>query len=397
MMAYGTDYTCPHGELPGECFQCPQGAQDAQTGADSAQRERPRRLVLTPASDVEPEPVVWAWQDGDDVDSGRIPLGSLSVAAGREGTGKSSFGIWLAARITRGTLQGALIGQPRAVLYAAVEDSWKHTLVPRLMAAGADLTKVYRVEVVEDDAQGVTLSLPLDNALLERELVHLQAGLLVLDPLMSTIGATIDTHREREVRTALDPLARLADRARCIVLGIAHFNKGNGSDPSTLITGSGAFKNVPRSVFGFAADPDGARVMTQTKNSLGRVDLPSLAYQIEPHDVPTRKGPARVGRLVWLGESDRSVTDILGDSGDAGTREERNEAVIWLREYLIDNGAEAAANDVKRAGEKDGFSWDTLKRAKRRAGVSSRKTVDGWMWCLDLDQAREQESKGGDG
>lgn len=385
MIEYGKDYTDDRGE-PLE-------------GAPGG-----RRLVLTAASEIEPEPVVWAWEDNPDDphgDTGRIPLGSLSVAAGREGTGKSSFGIWLAARITQGTLPGAMYGGPRPVIYAAVEDSWKYTLVPRLMAAGADLSNVFRVEVVEDEAQGVTLSLPADNVLLERELIRIGAGLLVLDPLMSTIGAGIDTHREREVRVALDPLAQLADRARCIVLGIAHFNKGAGTDPSSLITGSGAFKNVPRSVFGFAVDGDGGRVMTQTKNSLGRLDLPSLSYQIEAYDVQTRKGIARVGRLVWLGESDRSVTDILGERGDVDDQEDRKDAVDWLRGYLADNGGEAAAVDVFKAGDKDGFSKDALKRAKRRAGVDSEKRgMDaGWMWRLKATEEREgsEGSKGADG
>jgi hypothetical protein len=365
-----------------------------------------RRLVLTAASTIEPEPVVWAWKDdadGEDPTSttGRIPLGSLSVAAGREGTGKSSFGIWMAAKITRGELPGSLYGKPMAVIYAAVEDSWKHTLVPRLIAAGADLTKVFRVEVVEDEQDGTTISLPTDNALLEQEIKHVGAALLVLDPLMSTIGAGIDTHRERDVRVALDPLARLADRARCVVLGIAHFNKGAGTDPSSLITGSGAFKNVPRSVFGFAADPEGDRVMTQTKNSLGRLDLPSLAYEIEGVEVPTRLGPAHVGRLVWLGESDRSVTDILSDRGDAEDQEDRKDAADWLRGYLIDQGGEAAAVDVFKAADKDGFRKDALKRAKRKAGVISEKGgMDaGWMWRIKPAEGSEERegSKGAGG
>lgn len=354
-----------------------------------------RRLVLTAAADIEPEPVVWAWEEPNPLglapNGGRIPLGSLSVAAGREGTGKSSFGIWMAAHITRGTLPGSLYGKPRAVIYAAVEDSWKYTLVPRLIAAGADLSKVYRVEVVEDEQDGVTISLPTDNVLLERELKRIGAALLVLDPLMSTIGAGIDTHRERDVRVALDPLARLADRSHAVVLGIAHFNKGASTDASSLITGSGAFKNVPRSVFGFAVDSEGARVMSQTKNSLGRLDLPSLSYQIEGVDIPTRSGPAHVGRLIWLGESDRSVTDILGDRGDGDDQEDRKDAGAWLRSYLADNGGEASPVDIFKAGDKDGFSKDSLKRAKRRAGVVSEKAAmdAGWMWRLRLTEGSE--------
>ena len=342
--------------------------------ANSATAQNPpaRRLVLTAASEIEPEPVVWAWKDDQaqpEDAGGRIPMGSLSIAAGREGTGKSSFGIWLAAHITRGTLPGALFGKPRCVIYAAVEDSWKYTLVPRLMAAGADRTKVFRVEVVQNEQQGVMLSLPADNSLLRKAILDTGTALLVLDPLMSTIGAGIDTHRERDVRTALDPLARLADETHCVVLGIAHFNKGGGTDPSSLITGSGAFKNVPRSVFGFAQDPEGGRVMSQTKNSLGRLDLPSLSYEIESTDVATKTGTAHVGHLVWGGESDRTVTDILSDRDDGDERAERDEAAEWLRTYLADQGGEAAFKDLVKAARADGLAEHTVRRARARAGV----------------------------
>jgi AAA domain/Toprim-like len=127
-----------------------------------------RRARITWANDIEPEPVVYAWEaEGDE---GRIPAGSLSVAAGREGTGKSSFGIWGAAHLSRGTLPGSFYGTPRPVFYVAVEDSWKHTLVPRLIAAGADLSKVGRFEAVSVNDDELTLSLPHDNALLENEI-----------------------------------------------------------------------------------------------------------------------------------------------------------------------------------------------------------------------------------
>ncbi len=251
----------------------------------------PRRPRITWASHIPYEPPAYAWEDEGE---GRIPLGSLSIAAGREGTGKSSFGVWLTARVTTGTLPGDWHGRPRRVLIAAVEDSWKHTLLPRLIAAGADLELVGRFDVIVDADTETALSLPHDNVMLEAAITEHGVAVVVIDPLMSAIGSRIDTHRERDVRTALDPLARIADRTGAVLLGIAHFNKGTGTDPASLITGSGAFKNVPRSVFGFARDDtadDGTRVMSQVKNSTGRDDLPSLSYVIEGTSVPTPKGP----------------------------------------------------------------------------------------------------------
>ncbi|MGS2618329.1 hypothetical protein ACVCAH_27945 [Micromonospora sp. LZ34] len=56
-------------------------------------------------------------------------------------------------------------------------------------------------------------------------------------------------------------------------------------------------------------------------------------------------------------------------------------------------GGEAEANDVYKAGDKAGFSKDTLKRAKRRARVKSEKDHfdAGWMWRLADD---EESTKG---
>jgi hypothetical protein len=70
-----------------------------------------RQARITWADEIEPEPVTWAWKTGDD---GRIPTASLSIAAGREGTGKSSFGILKSALITNGTLPGCFYGRAAA-------------------------------------------------------------------------------------------------------------------------------------------------------------------------------------------------------------------------------------------------------------------------------------------
>jgi hypothetical protein len=359
-----------------------------------------RQARITWACDIPIRPVVWAWTDND---QGRIPAGSLSIATGREGSGKSTFGTWLAAQITRGTLPGNLHGNPRRVLYVAVEDSWEHTLAPRLLAAGADLSMVGRFDVVEDPDEQVTLSLPADNRLLEQSIREHNVALVVLDPLMSLISDRLDTHRTRDVRTALDPLVRLADRTSCLLLGIAHFNKGAGTDPSLLITGSGAFKDVPRSVLGFVRDTDaedGSRVMTQTKNSLGRDDLPSLKYLIENTEIATDQGPAHVGRICWRGESDRTAQDILRDAGSTPEdRDERADAASWLRDYLTNRGGESPVNDVKKSGAAAGFNMDALKRAKGKAGVRSRKTglSGGWVWALDLGATPRREHQGCEG
>ena len=89
---------------------------------------------------------------------------------------------------------------------------------------------VYRFEVVNAVDDEVMLSLPADNKLLEAEMIAHSVALVIIDPLMSMLSEKIDTHRTREVRLALDPLAKLADRTRSVVLGVCHFNKLSGTD-----------------------------------------------------------------------------------------------------------------------------------------------------------------------
>jgi predicted ATP-dependent serine protease len=89
-----------------------------------------RTLTFKRASDVQVRPVRWLWD-------GRIALGTLALVGGREGIGKSTLCYQLAADITCGRMRGAFYGEPKAVIVVATEDSWEHTIVPRLMAAGA--------------------------------------------------------------------------------------------------------------------------------------------------------------------------------------------------------------------------------------------------------------------
>jgi hypothetical protein len=320
-----------------------------------------------------------------------VPTGAITLIPGREGIGKSLALVWMTAKITRGELPGVHFGTPRSVIYGASEDSWQRTIVPRLIAAGTDRSRVYRVDVVTEVGRIDALSLPRDCRAVESAITHYDIALMCLDPLMSTIGAGIDTHRDRELRGALEPLVSLADRTGCVVVGLAHFNKSSGTDPLNLVSGSRAFTAVIRAAIGIARDPDaddGSCVMTQIKNNLGKLDVPSLRYVVEGAAIPTDEGPADVGVLRFIGDSDRSVYDILRDHNDRddADRSERDDAAEWLRHWLIDQGGEAARPDVFKSGRAEGFSEATLKRARPRAGVTTERRGfgGGSVWRVDL-------------
>jgi 5S rRNA maturation endonuclease (ribonuclease M5) len=340
---------------------------------DQAVRSKPgehdsdrRHVRLLPASSIEPRPVRWVWDR-------RLPLGSLSLLGGREGIGKSTVAYSLAASVTNGTMKGCYEGQPKAVIICATEDSWAHTIVPRLMAAGADLSRVFRADVVTAEGFEATLTLPSDIAELEQAALDIDAAVILLDPLMSRLDASLDSHRDAEVRRALEPLVKLAEKSAAVVLGLIHVNKSHSTDPLTLLMGSRAFAAVARAVLFAMADPDSqdVRYLGQPKNNLGRSDLPTLTYRIvSAHVADTDEGPVTTGRVEWLGEDERSIRDVLEASSEApDVRTATGEAAVWLEEYLRSVGGVSASAKIKEEGKYAGHSHDALKRASRKLKV----------------------------
>jgi hypothetical protein len=340
-----------------------------------------RRVLVTPASGIKPRRVRWLW-------SGRLALGTLALLAGPEGLGKSTLGYWIAAAVTRGTLPGECVGKPRGVLIAASEDSWEHTIVPRLMAADADLGRIYRVEVVTSDALHVPLTLPRDVGGVRRAAREVDAGILLLDPLTSRVDDKLDTHRDAETRRALEPLAALADDADLAVLGLMHHNKSGTSDPLNLVMASKAFTAVARSVHTVVRDPDDetgrARLFGTSKNNLGSTDLPVLRFTIESHRIATDDGSAETGRLEWAGEVAGSIGDAVRRGTESGVdRSAVAEAADWLSDYLVTEGGRARSAVIKRAGTSAGHSEDAIKRARTRLGltVESVGFPRATWWC----------------
>lgn len=230
-------------------------AQNRAAGADAGvQPAVTRHLELTPASVMRMRAARWLWaEDG----AHWLPLGGLALLGGRESRGKSTWTYRLIAQLSTGTLPGDLEGTARSAIIAASEDDWEHTIVPRLLAIGADLTRVFRIDVVEPNRR-TGVSLPDDltafGALLAE---HPEVALLVLDPIMSVIPARTDSHKDHEVRKALEPISELAHGFGITVLGLIHDNKSTGTDLSTRMMGSRAFVAVARAALVCVEEPEG--------------------------------------------------------------------------------------------------------------------------------------------
>jgi hypothetical protein len=330
-------------------------------------RDGERSVTLTRASTIRPRPVRWLWEY-------RLALGTFGLLGGREGVGKSLEAIYLAAATTRGLLPGMFFGTPKDVIIAVTEDAWEFTIVPRLLAAGADLDRVHRVDV---STNGVLtgLSLPRDLRAVERLIAEVDAALILLDPLMSRLDADLDTYKDAEVRLALEPLVAVAERTESVMLGLIHVSKAHTTDPLTMLMASRAFTAVARSVLFMVRDPgdESLILLGQPKNNLGRSDLPSIKMRIEVVRVAdTEEGEVHAPRVVIVGEDARSIREVIEETDDSVgmvSLTSTADAAGWLSDYLSVGPADK--QKVIAEGRKAGHPERTIERAARKIKVHS--------------------------
>jgi AAA domain len=299
------------------------------------------------------------------------------------------------ARITKGTLPGEHFGHPKTVIICATEDSWRQTINPRLVAAGADLDKVIRVDAYTPEGFDGTLQLPEDIERVREIVESYDVVLIVLDPLMSTLSTKLDTHKDAEVRRGLEPLSRLAHTANLAVVGLIHENKSTASSLLSRIMGSRAFTAVVRAVlyaarreedpeeeFGEPSEPQ--LVFGQAKSNLGRMIPCAIRYHIEGvqvgYDDRKLKGIWQ-SRIVSGMAEDQSVQDIVkaqeSVKRDATVTEARN----WLRGCLKGKG-EVPSSQVLAAGEELGYTRPNVQRARGALRISIKPLGRGTTWSL---------------
>ena len=119
-------------------------------------------------------------------------------------------------------------------------------------------------------------------------------------------------------------------------------------------------------------------------NYANKHEVPTLSLHVVSAEVQVGEETARVGMVQMLGETTRSMSDLLADSDDQGDRSERDEAEVWLRSYLEDRGGEAPSGDIRRDCQKDGISYEVLKKRKKKMGIRSEKSgyQGKFMWVL---------------
>jgi hypothetical protein len=345
---------------------------------------------LTRASSIKPEPVSWLWK-------GWLARGKMHIIAGQPGTGKTTIAMKMAATVSAGgRWPDCTTARQGNIIIWSGEDDPADTLVPRLEASGADLSKVF----FGADMTCGKERRPFDPA---KDILALQAAieeaggaaLIIVDPIVS--ATTADSHKNGETRRALQPLVDMAAKLGAALVGVTHLTKGSeGRSPIDRVTGSVAFGALARVVMVAAREQDGSdrnpgkRIFMRAKSNIGADDG---GFKYDLQQVPMRGDPEIIASVVsWGNAVEGTARDILAAAEavdeDKGAATAFGEAKDFLLDHLMDGPK--SAKECKAAARDAGHSWRTNERVKANLNVSSVKRGDGWVWALP-DQDRQEK------
>jgi len=334
--------------------------------------------------------VEWVWPN-------RIAVGKLTLFAGMPDQGKSQILCDITGRITR-TLGdrsfpcGEGVAPTGNVIMFSAEDDPADTLVPRLLAAGADLSRVKFVNMVKTEAGRRMFDLAAD-------LAHLRAAIeavgnvtmVCFDPLNAYFGhGRIDTFRGSDVRAVLGPLSDLAMDTKVAVVGLLHFNKKTDVTNVMLrISDSLAFVAAARAVYAVIPDDENQRkLIVRGKNNLAPAARDkTLAYNITVSTVndPDSGVTTLAPHILWQPKHvEVTATEAMQAAADDRSPAQIESAMHFLTDLLSEGAVENG--EVDEAAEVERIATRTLRRAAEKLGVEKRKqkgVKDGkWYWRL---------------
>jgi len=326
-------------------------------------REKKQTTIIKTFSEIVPVKILWLWLN-------RIALGKLSIFAGNPGTGKSQSTILIAAIASRGGTfpDGSKCPLGDTIILTS-EDDDADTISPRLVAAGADMSRVHIIKGVKTtDGKVKPITLKMVEAFYDAVCQIRNKGhdlvLLIIDPLDGLLDGG-DGNSNEEVRAALDGICRLAEEEKFAIIGIKHLNKSK-NDIAYRIGGSMAWTAKARSVWVFVEDKEtGRRMFLPLKNNLG-IDKGGFYYSIQQKDI----GGIIAPYFNWEGVADDDLQEVLNSSTDRSTSNTlKQEEVINV---LKEAGGSIKLHEIAAALNKSEQSISNiLYRLKDRGEVIS--------------------------
>jgi putative DNA primase/helicase len=362
---------------------------------------QPDGLEHKSAADFDVRSITWMWP-------GRFAIGKLGLIGGMPDMGKGLISAFITAAATESVDLPCNEGKtPQGdVIWFSAEDDIEDTVVPRLIAAGADLTRVHIIKAMREDGKERTFSLVTDLPELRKKIERIgDVVLVIIDPMSAYVGVgKVNSSSTTDVRGFLTPLTQMAAELQIAVIGIMHFNKKADVTSAMLrIADSLAYVAAARHVYVVVEDPnvEGRRLFVKAKNNLAP-DKAALPYVIGvnprvAHDEATDTDIA-APYVIWGNElvtvtANEAMQAAAGGGRSASARREAEE---FLRDRLVD-GRRVKTTEIEEEAEVHGISKSALKRARKELGVKTWKDKRlGGDWYLELPIAPQPKGPGDD-
>jgi hypothetical protein len=317
-------------------------------------------VETTTASDIRSKPVAWLLNP-------YIPLGTVTVLLGDGGLGKSFATLAIAAAISKGRLlPGMETPFPASdVIIQNAENPWATVIKPRLEMLDADC---FRIHSINDTDKRLTLT----DERIEAAIRKHNAKFMVIDPIQSHLSENFSMNRAESVRPALLHLERIAERTQSAIMIVGHISKGRGKAQHKGLGSVDIVNAVPSVLLlgraeGLAPDERAISHLKGNFTELGSTQI----FRLNKTD-----------GFQWLGESGITPDDIINYNAkkEKEDKSKIDEAVDFLTEILADGALPTA--EVIEMAEEAGISKRTLERARREAGVKSKKMDGVWTMLL---------------
>jgi putative DNA primase/helicase len=368
-----------------------------------------RQIVAVSADSIQPERMGWVWRD-------RIPDEAITWILGQPNNAKSLLTIEIAACATTGkawpdgteNTMGAV-----DVLMLCFEDSLSKQVVPRLIAAGADLTRIkfldrksFRTHLdgdPEPSKKGLDLTEHLP-ALLEILKANPQFKLIIVDPIRDIFGKARMTH-DMEVGPVLADLIEFCEKAHVAFVGVVHVPKHQTNSAMEKIAGGSAVAASAKSAFMLSRDTESDdkhhHVMTMVKwNYTAKTG--GIKYSTVTGIVEHKGVQIEIAQIVWGETTDIIADDVLKAQNAKPMERDRqkDKCEMFLMTLLKDEAKRSP--EVYAEALKLGFSDTTVKRALKNIGgyhLDRRAQHLGGYWMsltpaplLEAVEAEEQKT-----
>ena len=290
-------------------------------------------LEVVKASEIEPKEVKWLWYP-------YIPVGKVTLLQGDPGDGKSKLMLSIAALLSK--------GEP--LPFTETEEN---------------------LIFIKEGEKSLSFG---DNRIREAiEMYH--AKLLILDPMSSYIGESCSMNNANETRAEFNHLIAVAKDTGCAIVIIAHMNKMRDTNPLYRTNGSIDIAGAARSILAITRTPNkevpAERYLVQVKSNLAPTGS-AILFEV------SEKGVDFISEMEMTAEEAfQSLAPKIGRPNDKEVK-----AKAFLIEMLKDG--EMLSSNCDEKLEAAGFRKSTIKKAKKNAGVISRKKGFLWYWSLPM-------------